>query len=165
MPPGVNLVAGGTGLGGYPYMSSIIHEVPPKCKTPTPDNAPARFADMRRFLAIAPIPRELRHLTPHIKKLPLQPFLDLVINSAAFGFNDDKIADGIIGLADFSEAKAHRCACCLGWVEEGFYPFASIIYDHYEFFVVCAGYKEKVMAEQATGEMQRNLRAYTGLEG
>lgn len=114
------------------------------------------------FLRINPLPEQLRHLEPSLRKMP-NPMMIVEIMLGCLAaemsaVDTERIIDSVADM--FSQAQ-QRCTSCLHWTPR-FHAIVAGRGNRYTAVPLCDTCVTKFEAGRATPQMQRNMDTYIG---
>lgn len=117
------------------------------------------------FLAINPLPAQLRHLEPALRKLPHAGLLiQILLGCLEYNMSGADFDRIVADCGDMYSQERQRCAGCFSWTPT---PHAIVAGKAERFAVVpmCDSCVTRFEAGRATPQMQRNMDTYIGEVG
>ena len=125
---------------------------------------PAAPIPIDEFLKHCPLPPELAHLEPIMRGDFGQNLLTSVWACYVEGFTHAQLENVIRQVVEFYGQKWHRCNACHCWTDDPAKTGALIANGRFRLVVTCRPCYERIMSDNATPEMMRNLQTYGGAE-
>ncbi len=126
---------------------------------------PNRPPTVDEFLKVNPLPAQIRHLEPSLRKLPHAGLLiQILLGCLQYDMSGADFDRIISTVGDMYNAKQQRCAACFHWTSR-FHVILAGKPDRYTIVPVCDGCTTKFETGRQTPQMERNLNAYAGEVG
>lgn len=128
---------------------------------PKPNFVKHRPPTIGEFLRLSPLPSDIAHLEKAMRKLPSVAILiDIIAGAAEHHLSNQAFEQLIVQTGDLYSQPAQRCAACLKWTKR-FHGAAVGTAEDFITVALCEQCERKTSRGNATGEMWRNLAAYT----
>lgn len=123
---------------------------------------PSRPPTVDEFLSINPLPAQLRHLEPSLRKLPHAGLLiQILLGCLEYDMGNADFDRIIHTVGDIYNAERQRCAACFCWTSQ-FHVILAGTPDRYTIVPMCDRCMTKFETGRQSPQMERNLNAYAG---
>ena len=114
------------------------------------------------FLKVNPLPAQLNHLEPSLRKLPsVSMLLEIMMGCLAYDMSGADLDRIIADVGEMFSQERQRCAACFCWAPQ----FHAIVVGKAERFAVvpmCDNCVNRFEAGRQSKQMERNLNSYAG---
>ena len=117
---------------------------------------------IEEFLKINPLPAQLRHLEPSLRKLPsVSMLIEIMMGCFAYDMSGADLDRIIADVGEMFSQPQQRCAACFHWTNQ----FHAVVVGKAERFAVapmCDNCVNRFEAGRQSKQMERNLNSYAG---
>ena len=121
---------------------------------------PNRPPTVERFLQDNPLPPQLRHLEPSLRKLPHAGMIvEILLGCMAHDMSNADIDRIVADVGEMFSQERQRCAACFCWAPQ----FHAVVVGKAERFAVvpmCDNCVNRFEAGRQSKQMERNLNCY-----
>lgn len=133
----------------------MIHQKPNLVNKYTPPT-------VDEFLAINPLPPQLRHLEPSLRKLPHAGLLiEILIGCLQYDLDSADFNRIITTVGELFSHERQRCAACFSWTSQ-FHAILIGRVDAYRAVPMCNSCTVRFEEGRQSKQMERNLNSYAG---
>ena len=123
---------------------------------------PNRPPTVERFLQDNPLPPQLRHLEPSLRKLPHAGMIvEILLGCMAHDMSNADIDRIVADVGEMFSEPQRRCIACFHWTNQ----FHAVVVGKAERFAVapmCDNCVNRFEAGRQSKQMERNLNSYAG---
>lgn len=129
-------------------------------KAPDTTATTKRPPTVDEFLKINPLPPQLKHLEPSLRKLPhVGLIFQILLGCMEHDMSNDDVDRIVADVGEMFTQPTQRCAACFHWTPQ----FHAIVAGNAERFAVapmCDSCVNRFETGRQTPQMERNLNAY-----